>query len=246
MLESLILTLDPMVLVLAGLVLVVAGAVQGSTGFGFNLVAAPLLVLVDPVFVPAPMLLVAMVISGGAAVRERGQIDMHGLGYALLGRTICSVPAVLLLGSLTPQQFDLIFAVILIVAVSVSLSGWRVQPTRGNLFLAGGASGFMGTLTSVGAPPMALVYQNASGASMRATLSGFFVVGAAISLGFLWYYGFLGRLELQIAAFMLPCALIGLFLSNWGRNLFVGGRVKPIVLATTCFTAIVLIGRNLL
>jgi uncharacterized membrane protein YfcA len=244
MLEPLMPSLDAHMIVLGGVVLVVAGAVQGSTGFGFGLLAAPLLALIDPVFVPGPMLLMGMIISFGAALRERELADVRGLGFALTGRILFSVLAVLMFGKLTEAQFDALFAAMLLLAVALSLVGWRVAPTSSNLFIAGSVSGFMGTLTSIGAPPMALVYQNVKGPVMRATLSLFFMVGAAVSVIALWAFGQLPPSDLVLAGMMLPFALVGLLLSNWGRRVLDRGRVKPIVLATTAFTGIFMIARH--
>jgi len=39
------------------------------------------------------------------------------------------------------------------------------------LLIAGGLSGFFGTLTSIGAPPLALVEQGEKGPTIRGTLS---------------------------------------------------------------------------
>jgi uncharacterized membrane protein YfcA len=244
MLEPLMPSLGTGVIILGGLVLVVAGTVQGSTGFGFGLLAAPLLALIDPVFVPGPVLLMGMVISLGAAVRERSLVDVRGLGFALTGRFLFSILAVLLFGELTANQFDTLFAAMLLLAVALSLVGWRIMPTPSNLFIAGSVSGFMGTLTSIGAPPMALVYQNARAPAMRATLSLFFSVGAAISVFALWAFGQLPPSDLVLAVVMLPFALVGLMLSNRGRKLLDRGRVKPVVLATTAFTGAFMLARQ--
>lgn len=246
MLELLIPAISPGLILIAGLVLVAAGTVQGSTGFGFNLLAAPLLALIDPAFIPGPMLLVAMLISLGAAIRERTLVDLQGLGFALAGRIVFSVLAVMVFGTLTSGQFQIVFAAMLLVAVAISLIGWRIQPTPVNLFYAGSLSGFMGTLTSIGAPPMALVYQNAKGPVMRATLSFFFVAGAAISLVALWTFDRLPPSDIFLAAVMLPFALVGLVFSNWGRIFFDKGRVKPVVLVTTALTGVIMIARQVL
>ena len=41
-----------------------AGAIlQGSVGFGLGLIGVPLLVLIDPVFVPGPLLLAAFLLN---------------------------------------------------------------------------------------------------------------------------------------------------------------------------------------
>ena len=50
------------------------------------LVSAPLLTLVDPAFVPVPLLLVNLPLSALALWRERGAVDRRGLPWALAGR----------------------------------------------------------------------------------------------------------------------------------------------------------------
>ncbi len=62
-------------LVLAALALIVAGAVQGSTGFGFNMLAAPVLAVINPAFVPGPMLLIAGLVCFGGMLSEARFID---------------------------------------------------------------------------------------------------------------------------------------------------------------------------
>ena len=48
--------------------------------------------------------------------------------------------------------------------------------------LAGATSGVLGTATAIGGPPMALVWQRKSGARLRGTMSGFFLVGSVMSI----------------------------------------------------------------
>ena len=40
----------------------------------------------------------------------------------------------------------------------------------------------MGSITSIGGPPMALVYQHRTGPELRATLALFFVFGSSLSI----------------------------------------------------------------
>ncbi len=61
-------------------------AVQGSVGFGLNLLAAPLLVLIDARLVPGPVLVAAIALVAVMSWRERHAIDFGGLRWALLGR----------------------------------------------------------------------------------------------------------------------------------------------------------------
>lgn len=232
-------------LLAAGTGLVAAGAIQGSTGFGFSMLAAPLLAVIEPALVPAPMLMTAAVVSLGGSLRERHAIDRRGLGVALLGRALASMAAVACLGLLTPDGFDTLFGVLVLLAVALSVAGLRVEATSRNLFLAGGMSGFMGTLTSIGAPPMAIVYQSARGPVMRATLNAFFVAGALLSLAALGAAGRIAAADAVRAGVMLPFALAGFLLSGWGRRLMDGGRARTVVLAVSTASAVLLIGRAL-
>ena len=55
----------------------------------------------------------------------------------------------------------LLFGGLILLGVCLSLSGLRLPPIRGVLVGAGALSGVMGTVASIGGPPMALLYQDA-------------------------------------------------------------------------------------
>ena len=228
---------------LAGLALVAAGAIQGATGFGFNMLAAPLLAVIDTAFVPGPMLMMAMVVSFWGMVSERSSVDYRGLGAAVVGRLIASVVAVILLGHLDQRSFSIVFGVAVLMAVLVSLVGLRFKPTPKILFAAGSLSGLMGTLTSIGAPPMALAFQNSTGPVMRSTLNSFFALGTAISLVALWFAGHLHQAELILALSMLPFALVGFLFSGFGKALIDRNHMKLVVFVISSISAVTLIVR---
>ena len=238
--------IDWPLLALAIIALIGAGAVQGSTGFGFNMLAAPILAVIDPIFVPGPMLMMAGLVCVGGMIREAPFIDRKGVTLSLAGRLIASILAVLCLGLLDEATFSLVFGAMVLFAVALSMAGLKIAPTPGALFAAGSASGFMGTLTSIGAPPMAMVYQNAQGPVMRATLSTFFVVGAGISLVALALGGQMGWSEFGLAALLTPFAFVGFFFSHWGRQFVDKGRVRLVVLTVSTASALILIAKQFL
>ena len=75
-------------------------------------------------------------------------------------------------------------------------------------------SGVMGTLTSVGGPPMALVYQREKAATLRSTLAGFFLFGASLALLALAVSGELNKRQVVDGFLLLPGLLVGLALSR--------------------------------
>jgi uncharacterized membrane protein YfcA len=221
--------------------LIFAGAVQGSTGFGFGMLGAPLLAMIDPVLVPAPVLMTGLIITISTSIRERESIDTRGLTISLAGRLVATGLAVAVLSLLDPVTFSYLFAAIILLAVALSASGLRIPHNVGTLFAAGFASGFMGTLTSVGAPPMALAYQDRAGPTTRATLSVFLLVGAMISILALAFAGAIGPEQLAMTAVMAPLAATGFLFSSWTRRLVDRGHLKTIVLVTSAAAAVAMI-----
>ncbi|MGH3340676.1 MAG: hypothetical protein ACRDPL_17855, partial [Propionibacteriaceae bacterium] len=72
-------------LLLAVLAMSAGAAVQGAVGFGSNLVAAPLLVLLDTRFVPAPLIVMSLVLNALTSRRETAVVDRAELLPAVAG-----------------------------------------------------------------------------------------------------------------------------------------------------------------
>lgn len=232
---------DWTVLALASAVIVVAATAQAALGIGFGIVAAPVLAVIDPALVPGPVMALGTLVALIVALRERASVALAGLGPALAGRILFSLLGGLAAGALPAALFPLVFAALILAAVALSLSGLRVEPTRRNLFLAGSASGFMGTLTAVGTPPLAIVYQHAPGAEARASLSAFFAIGGAVSMLSLAAFGAFGRADLVLGLALAPAMLAGYALSPLLARRTDRGWMRPAMLALCVGAAAVLL-----
>ena len=217
---------------------------QGSVGFGMGLLASPILILIDPRFVPGPILLSTSVLPVLLVYRERTAIDFHGIQWAMVGRLVGTVLASAILLVVSADQLVLLIGVFILSAVGMSLSGFRFDPIRPVLVVAGMLSGLLGTVASVGGPPMALVYQHAEGARIRSTMSGFFLLGTILSLGALWYVGRVGVHEIQLTLVMLPSVLTGFVLSKWTAVYVDRGYVRPAVLSVAAGAGLLVIIRQ--
>ena len=221
-------------------------AVQASVGFGLGLIAAPLLALVDPAFVPAPLLLVALILTSLMAYRERRAIDLRGFRVAIAGRLVGTPPAAASVGLLSAAAFDLLFGALVLAAVGMSLVRREIQPTPRAVFLAGIASAFMSTAAAIGGPPLALVYQNAQAARLRATLAGLFFIGCIFSLVALALVGRLGAAEAVRAGVLAAGIPIGLLISGPVVRILDRNATKPLILAFSSLAALAILGRALL
>jgi hypothetical protein len=235
--------LDPGFLVCA--LAVTAGAlIQGTGGIGFAMFAAPILAIVRPDLVPGPLILAGGVVALLIALRESGDIDFRGAGFAIAGRVPGSIVAGLIIGLAPHSTFAVSFAVLILVGVALSVSGWRVRATPASLAAAGFGSGVMGTLTSVGAPPMGIVMQNLAPAVLRATMGAFLVVGTAVSLAVLAWAGRFGWRELGLGVALMPGMAIGFWLSTRLARRIDPKAVRALVLGVSAVSALVLLAQN--
>lgn len=235
----------PIPLALALLTVFVASVVQTSSGIGFGMVAAPILFLIDPLLVPGPVLLLSILVSVLTALRERHAIDYRGFSIALAGR----IPGTILAGftiSLVPvTTFGMIFGLLVLLAVALSVVAGKVSPTPKVLLPAGFVSGYMGTITSIGAPPMALAYQHGSPATIRSTMAVYFVVGAAFSIATLAWFDRFGWDEVVACLAFIPALLAGFWMSNHVVRRLQSDHVRQILLALCTVAAVVLIVKSI-
>ncbi|HEX2473474.1 MAG TPA: sulfite exporter TauE/SafE family protein [Lacipirellulaceae bacterium] len=229
------------------MVLAAAGSVvQGSIGFGMAVVAAPILLLVNPVFVPGPMLLAAVFLVLLMALRDRRDVILGDVAVATVGRVLGTVPAALAVRALEPSVFELLFAVLVIAVVLLSVKGLYLRRTPRNVFAAATLSGFIGTMSSMGGPAMALVYQHETGPKIRGTLSAIFTIGTAISVLGLWWAGRFGAVELQLALLLMPAVFVGFLLSRYTAGRLDKAHTRPAVLAISALAALAIVLRVLM
>lgn len=198
----------------AALVMTVGASIQGAVGFGSNLFAAPLLVLIDPALVPAPAILASFVLNLLVATREHGRHAWREIRIPVVAQVPGAIAGAAVLSVLPKDDIAIFFAVMILLAVGLSASGLHPRRTPRNLVAAGGASGFMGTSVGIGGPPIALLYQHAEGHEIRAALSRFFGVGGLVSLAMLAAFGQFHLDDLGRALALLPGTLIGYFVSS--------------------------------
>ena len=211
-----------------------------------GLLTSPILILIDPRFVPAPILLSSLALTTFLILRERHAIDVVGLRWAIAGRAAGTLAAGTVLAVLPADRITIVFGGLVLIGVAMSMSGLRLQPHRSTLVGAGMLSAVMGTIASIGGPPMALVYQHARGDRLRATMSSFFWIGTIMSLTALRLVGRFGADEVRLALVILPAMMLGFFTSRWTATLVDRGYTRPLVLSLAATAGLIVIVRQLL
>lgn len=233
------------VLALAFAWTVLAAAVQGTVGFGFAVVSVPALSLVDPALAPVPQLLVTLPLTLSMAWRERHAVELSGVGWLLLGRVPGALLGVALLKLADASTLDVVIALVVLSAVAAMSTGRGVPRNGLTEFTAGVTSGAMSLVSSIGGPPIALLYRDAPGPTLRASLAAVFTVGVLITTTSRALAGEITRSDVILGACLLPAMLLGLRLSHAFKGRVEGRPLRIAVLVVASLSAVGLLARAL-
>ncbi len=225
--------------------LVVGATVQGVVGLGLGLVAAPIIALLDPSLMPVLPLVLAVLLAAITLIGEHDDIDWRGLAWALPARIPGTYAGVALLAVFSDRHIGIAVAVMVLIAVAVSLREFTVPVTAASLVTAGFVAGVSGTATSIGGPPIALLYQHHRPRQIRTTLAVFFVVGALLSLAGLAIAGQVELRVLALAGALSPCLLVGVWLASRLRGRVPEAGFRLGVLLVCALSAVVLLLKSL-
>ncbi|MEU4723083.1 sulfite exporter TauE/SafE family protein [Nonomuraea dietziae] len=237
---------EVLILILAGLAVLVGAVVQGSIGFGLGLVAAPVMTMLDPTLMPGSIQVVNATLPLFTLAVEWRRVDWRGLGFALLGRLPGSAIGALVVVYVSATSLGVFVGVMVLIAVALTARAVAVPRNGWTTTAAGFASGVTGTATGIGGPPMGLVYQNARGPEIRATLAAFFFLSATQSLLILWWVDRLPARALWSGALLIPFLVVGFLVSGPLRRHLDGGGVRRAVLVVAALSALALVAQSLL
>lgn len=218
---------------------------QGLVGFGANLLAAPMLAIVAPAALPGTMILLPLPLQVLMVRNEHSGIDWRNVGWSTLGQLPGAAVGAWMVTVIARERLSLLTGAFVLAGVAISLVGSTVPFTRQAKLGTGFVSGVMGTATSIGGPPLALLYQHHEGRVLRPTLAACFLMGSAVSLPALLLAGSMEWWHLRLAIALVPSLLLGMGLSRVAVRHLDGSRLRPAVLGLATVAAALAIGRGL-
>jgi uncharacterized membrane protein YfcA len=234
------------VIAVAGLFVALGGFVQSGIGLGLGLIAAPVVTLLDPALMPGSMLVAGAGLPVLILAREVLHTDWHGVSWALAGRVAGTVGGIWVLAVVSLRALGIVVGGMVLAVVVLSIRAAVVPRNRVTLVTAGVISGVTGTATSIGGPPVALLYQDESGPRVRATLSFYFTIGNSVALAALALSGHLPAQDVVAGLVFAGCAAAGFAGAAGLRRFLDAGRTRAAVLAAAAGSALVLIAHSLL
>lgn len=222
---------------LAVLAVALGATVQGVSGVGGGFIIVPLLAMINVSFLPGPLVFGSLSISGVMAWRERSHIDFHNTGFVLAAIIPGSFFGAWFLVGVAPEQLGLIFGGVILFAVLISLLGVHVPLNRINGVLSGLMAGAMGASTGIGAPVIAILYQQAAGPKVRSTLAFMYTIATGFILIALAAFDRFGLDEAGYGLLLVPGFMLGYLLSRPLALHFDHGATRYIVLGVSAAAA---------
>lgn len=226
--------MTPLVVGAAFVILAVAATAQSATGFGFALIAIPLLTLVtDAPTAVVTSALVSLLQTGTVAVQERRHAAWRTAALTLVA-TVAGMPLGLLLLLGLPERT--LTVVISVVVIGFAVLLWRGLHLPEGPLTVGGAgvvSGALATSTGIDGPPLVAAFQAMRFAPepFRATLAAIFTASKLVALAGFAAFGQLTTPSLVIALCGMPAAGLGWYAGNRLFAQFDADRFRTLVLA---------------
>lgn len=215
-------------MILAAFIVLLAAFVRSASGFGYALIATPLLTFV----IETKSVVVINIILGSVAnvlvlFHTRRHIDLKRVAFLSLGGILGVPLGTYLLSTLEPSVIKLTIAALVIPFSILLLLGYSHPFKRDNLGcgMTGFVGGVLGASTSLAGPPAALFLVNQGLVKERfvGTLAAYFLVIGVISISAFSSLGMVTTNLLTKVAILIPTLWLGSY---------IGLKVLPRINAT--------------
>lgn len=225
----------------AVLAVILGSVVQAISGVGGGFIIVPLLAWIDLSLVPGPVVFGSIALSTIMAWRERHDIDLRNVPMIVVGLIPGCIAGAYLLTRVPGEQLGVVFGSVILLAVAISVAGLKVSLNRFSALTAGLLSGAMGTSSGIGAPVLALLYQDQSGAKLRATLALIYTLATIVIILALYWFGRFSAEDAKAGVLLMPGYVIGYLLARSLKLPVNRGVTRVIVLGVSAAAALFLL-----
>jgi uncharacterized membrane protein YfcA len=224
----------------------IGALIQGSIGYGLNLVVVPVAAVVQPAALPAAMIIMALPMTAGSALLEHDHIDRSSVAWMTMGRLPGVVLGAWVVTAVTSEVLAIVIGGCVVFAADMSMISPSVRVTRSKTVKAGLLGGVMGTASSIGGPPVAILLQNEPGPVLRSTSGATFLIGVSMSLGALILAGHVEAWHWALGVALVPAIAFGLYASRFLHAWLDSGWIRPCVLSFAGLSGLGVLLRGLL
>lgn len=144
------------------------------------------------------------------------------------------------------RLLDGMIGLIVLVAVAVIASGITVHRNHTSEMVAGVVSGTTGTISSIGGPPLALLYRRDTGPSVRSNLAAIFFIGILMMVAARAVSGHVAGTDVVVALWLRPMVGAGFLAARRLHGRIEGGPLRVGILALSALAGVGLVLRALI
>jgi len=231
---------------LANIILILASILQMATGVSIGMIIVPFLAMISYTLVPVPVVFASLTLTVMMAYQGREHIDMENIPSVAFGMFLGILVAIYVLKNIHFEYLGLVFGLFILLSVFISLrvKSFTLSPTLN--YTGGFMAGFIGAMAAVGGQILALVFQNHSLASIKATLAALYTFFTIMMLGVFYIFDAFSYSQMISGFYMMPGFIIGVWVAPLFVKYFDPKYTKTVVLGMATFGALVLIGKSIL
>ncbi len=210
--------MDATIVIVCG-VIFLATLIRSAFGFGEALVAVPLLALVIPVEVAAPLaVLTSITVAGVIVIQDWRQVHARSAGWLVLS-TLPGIPlGLMLLTTVDEAPLKMVLAAIIIAFSSYCLLGRKPFALQTDTLapVFGFCAGMLGGAYGMNGPPLVIYgsLRRWSPQHFRATLQGYFFPASMAGMAGYWLLGLWIAEVTRYFFIALPGAVAAIFLGR--------------------------------
>jgi uncharacterized protein len=222
-------------IVMSFLIILLASTIQSMTGFGFSLIAVPLLGIFLPLKDFVPMLVLFSFLLSLTLYRHlKGSFNKKRVIVLALSGISSTLFGIYFLKYVDNSILKLTVGIIILISSVLMLFGIRVKfkiQILGDI-LAGVSSGLLNGSVSLNGPPVILLLSNENTEKeiFRKTLTTYFLMLNLVSIPMFFFNGLLTRDIVLRSVLNLPALAAGVFFGLIAGNRISEGHFKKITL----------------
>jgi len=223
-------------------VVALASAAQVVSGFGFALIATPLVaVLVGPREAVVGLTIVSIVLVAQVAIRGRGNVDRSAV-VLMSASAIIGMPLGLLVLTRADEQVLTLIIAIVVITFSILLGyGLRLPGGRGLDVVAGFTAGILSTSTGTSGPPVVIALSRALSepSRFRSTISAIFLIQGSAALVAFAVGDQISQDALAVALAGVPGLVVGSIVGERGFRRLDASTFRTVVLGMLFVSGVV-------
>jgi len=223
-------------IVLSFLVIMLSGFIQGTTSFGFSLIALPLLGIMLPLKLVVPLLVIfSLFMNSIILYKLRKHVHLKSILILIFSSIIATPMGAQLLMTVDEHVLKFFVGVIVVVSAVIFKLGLNIKVKNEKLAYipVGIISGLLNGSVSLSGPPIILFLTNQKTEKQifRGTLTSYFwILNIATTIVF-YFNGLLSEEVFELSYKLLPALIIGILLGMKAGDQIEESTFKNITIA---------------